>query len=347
MFDLRKKYFEIEEKLSGLCFEDFWPGFQKYEFALYNEEIVVLNGEMIAKTDIFLANTAILYEERYIAIWNLEEDWDTDLLTSKIVHEMFHAYQRECGENRYADEFTALLNYEYSAEYLNHRLWENRMLAEATEQDTEESLDSILSSRRLRKEKYPFQYDYEEKLEIIEGTATYVELKVLSVLNVEKFNDKIAQMIGNMRRIESLIPARVLTYDTGALMLLLCEKAGKEVSYQIEGNRDALFKELVEAADAEIVVGREEAVEAFLERDQKELKAYIENTVNNGKEVVRGDFGIVGINVYDARGMNGYITSRHFVAYEEDGKETVLYGNFVVKIEDYRIKEIIKDEKVQ
>ena len=78
MFDLRKKYFEIEEKLSGLCFEDFWPGFQKYEFALYNEEIVVLNGEMIAKTDIFLANTAILYEERYIAIWNLEEDWDTE-----------------------------------------------------------------------------------------------------------------------------------------------------------------------------------------------------------------------------------------------------------------------------
>lgn len=47
-----------------------------------------LNNEILPKTDEFLANTAILYMSKYIATWNL------GILAYKMVHEMFHAYQK-------------------------------------------------------------------------------------------------------------------------------------------------------------------------------------------------------------------------------------------------------------
>ena len=34
---------------------------------------------------------------------------DLDILASKIIHEMFHAYQMECGESRFLEEVEALL----------------------------------------------------------------------------------------------------------------------------------------------------------------------------------------------------------------------------------------------
>ena len=47
----------------------------------------------IEKTDAFCANTSIVYEGEQIAIWMVQEDLDESVLTSKIVHEMFHGYQ--------------------------------------------------------------------------------------------------------------------------------------------------------------------------------------------------------------------------------------------------------------
>lgn len=62
-----------------------------------------------SKTEEFLANTAICYQGRLIAIWCLSEEMDLDILASKIIHEMFHAYQMECGESRFPEEVEALL----------------------------------------------------------------------------------------------------------------------------------------------------------------------------------------------------------------------------------------------
>lgn len=53
-----------------------------------------LNNEILPKTDEFLANTAILYMSKYIATWYLTEETNLDILAYKMVHEMFHAYQK-------------------------------------------------------------------------------------------------------------------------------------------------------------------------------------------------------------------------------------------------------------
>ena len=40
------------------------------------------------------------------------------------------------------------------------------------------------------------------------------------------------------------------------------------------------------------------------------------------------------MNVWDARRYGHYLTSRYFVAYKEGKKDSVLYGDFVVEIDE-------------
>lgn len=55
-------------------------------------------------SDVFCANTSIVYEGEQIAIWNVTDELPTTKLVSKIVHEMFHGYQTLQGWNCFADE---------------------------------------------------------------------------------------------------------------------------------------------------------------------------------------------------------------------------------------------------
>ena len=107
--DLMEIYSLVKEKIDSVVFEELWPCFKRYDFALYNASQVILNWQIFSKTEEFLANTAICYQGRLIAIWCLSEEMDLDILASKIIHEMFHAYQMECGESRFPEEVEALL----------------------------------------------------------------------------------------------------------------------------------------------------------------------------------------------------------------------------------------------
>lgn len=140
--DLAAVYHQIKGKLDTLTFDELWPGFARYGFALYNENQVVLNGETLPKTDAFIANTAIEYRGERIAIWHLAEEMDADVLASKIAHEMFHAFQMERGESRFPDEMEALTAYEYSPAYLSVKYRENKLLAALRERFTNEGFQS-------------------------------------------------------------------------------------------------------------------------------------------------------------------------------------------------------------
>ena len=43
---------------------------------------------------------------------------------------------------------------------------------------------------------------------------------------------------------------------------------------------------------------------------------------------------MIGVNLYDARYKDGYITSRYFVIYQEGDQQKTIYGNYIVRMAD-------------
>lgn len=91
--DIRDLYELVSTKLDKINFDSLTTGFKRYRFALYDNAKVYLENDEIPVNNRFLGNTNIDYEGEQIAIWNVaneNEDLDTDLFVSNIVHEMFH-----------------------------------------------------------------------------------------------------------------------------------------------------------------------------------------------------------------------------------------------------------------
>lgn len=151
MVNLSLIYEQVQEKVNKIIFENLWSEFSKYDFALYDEATVILRGLPIQKTKEFIGNGAILYEGRYIAIWCLTEEMDIDILTSKIIHEMFHGYQYEIKDKRFANEFEAIRKYKYSPYYLQLKHNENLLLASLVLDFNSKKLSDFLTYRKLRK----------------------------------------------------------------------------------------------------------------------------------------------------------------------------------------------------
>lgn len=103
---MRNLYNEVDLFLDNISFNDIWPGFSRYEFALYDNESIYFKNGTIPYEQRFLGNTAIEYGGEFIAIWNVPDPQkeDVQLLAADLVHEMFHAYQRSHGENRFPDD---------------------------------------------------------------------------------------------------------------------------------------------------------------------------------------------------------------------------------------------------
>ena len=116
MKPLNELYYEINELLKKIDFNNLWDGFKPLKFALYNDKECFYNGEYIEKTDSFLANTSINYQGEVIAIWKVMEEMDPILLTSKMVHEMYHGFQNTISHAKMQ------LRYRISAESCSYKV---------------------------------------------------------------------------------------------------------------------------------------------------------------------------------------------------------------------------------
>ncbi len=67
---------------------------------------------------------------------------------------------------------------------------------------------------------------------------------------------------------------------------------------------------------------------------QEETQRIVETAVAKGDVVLRGPVPLVSVNIGDARYYDGYLTSRFFVMYLEEGEKKVIRGDFVVKMKD-------------
>ncbi len=343
--ELETLYYRVKEEISGLDFEAVWPGFKPLKFALYDDEKCFFDGSYIDKTDAFCANTSIVFRGEHIAIWMVQGEMEIPVLTSKIVHEMFHGYQAVSGWDCRPNEMEALCRYSYDARNLALKLRENELLLGLLQGPDEAAIAELLSIKKLRSELSPYEFRYESMAEEIEGTANYVEWQALKQLDEDKARALTERMRGLVTKPEYLFPIRISCYFTGALMINALRGAGL---YSFEPCERPMIFGLLNTAepfegrsDADRLAEIKNAVDAF----NAETEEIINSALENDEAVLTGPYELTGVNVYNARRRNGFITTTYFLMYRDGDEDRLLQGDFVIKMRDektiervYRLK---------
>ncbi len=334
--NLEELYGKLKDEISRVDFTKLWEGFRPLKFALYNDEECFFDGQYIEKTADFCANTAISYQGEMIGIWKVEQDMPVSVFASKMIHEMFHGFQREQGWECWPEEMEALYRYSYSEENLSVKLHENRLLLEMQEGFDPEKYRELLACRKYRSERYPYEFSYECGTEEIEGSANYVEWQVLRQLDEKEADKLMEEMRTTMLRPEFFFPIRISCYFTGALLIDAMIKAG---SYDYgPKDRPVINRFLAGTAPANEAAALNAAdrgeVSQALASFEAESKRIVEAAVEANEVVLEGPKDIGYVNIYNARCYKGYITSTYFVMYIENGENKVINGNFVVKMKD-------------
>lgn len=327
-------YRTIEKKLKTLNFSDFFPGFQIMDFALYNDKIVVLKDEVIPYDRRFVGNTSIIYNNKRIAIWKIESIYvHFNILTSKIVHEMFHAWQMESGELRFPNEFKGLF-YHYEKYNISMKFDETKLLLKAFENEDFEALKQFKTLREKRRLDYGFELGYEEGIETIEGMATFVELEALEHLDPSDFQKAYDKLKESIKNIGHYIPIRAVAYDIGALMLLTAKKYHMDFSHIIGKEKQNIY---------EIIFNDVETIEFYYENslvDLNFLDAYYQDTLakisdilTNSPKVYQCD-QVIGFDPLNTFRINQYIYYKHFVMIKSRGEQVFVPTAAVGEIND-------------
>lgn len=340
--DLELLHQQISIEISHLDLEKIWPGFKPLKFALFNQDKCYFDGKYIKKTAAFCANTSILYEGEYIATWLVAENLPIEVLTSKLVHEMFHGFQNKKGWNCWPDEIEALFRYEYNAENLSIKLRENKLLLSLLDHFDNDLLEELLSLRKKRSIDFPYQFMYEIKTEEIEGTANYVEWQALKQLDAKKANDLLANMHLEMTEINHMFPIRISCYYSGALMINALVNKG---IYDFNSNvRPTLLSILDNIKSLVSNLRSEENLRKAKEAVNKyytETEEIIKNAVAKNEIALKGPLELGYVNIYNARCHNNYITTTYFLMYKEKEDNKMLPGNYVIKMLDERTIELV------
>lgn len=329
--NLEKIYYDIKKIIDTVDFSLLWDGFILLRFAVYNEEKCFFDGSYIPKTDAFIANTAIMYNDEYIAIWNVIEEVDIEILASKMIHEMFHAYQMKNNESRFPKELEALVKYNYSAENLSIKMEENKLLCSLIGNFNEAEYMRFLSLRKYRLKNFEYEYRYESAIEQIEGSANYVELNALKQISEEKYKLKIAGMLNEICNPKNCFPIRIVSYSIGAFIFELLKK-NELLCFESITHEPVTTQILKKVLDYNGGLPFSLKIEEKINDYNATTDKIIQQALLTNQCVLEGEFDLLGVNVYNARYYKGYIVSTYFVMFMGSDKESVLYGDFVIKL---------------
>ncbi len=342
--DLAYAYAQIENRLEKLDFSALFRGFRRLPFALYDDTRVYFEGAYVEKTASFLGNTSILYNGAHTAIWKLSDDApDFDVLTSKIVHEMLHAFQNVSGETRWADERAALVKYRYSEANFAARLEEAECMRICLTEGAQDTFRKLLSLRKARMERFPYAYDYESRIEQIEGTAHFVELAALTQLDEEKAAKSRADMLEALADPARYFPVRHITYFSGAAFLACLRRY---TDFDTDAFTDTPFAlAALENAQPCSLPEHDARVSACFAEWQAQAEKQIAQTIQKGELVLEGTYRLIMWNVFDAAWNGKYAILTSFFGYIEgmtlpDTDEAlfaqmkVLNGDFVAELDD-------------
>lgn len=325
-------YYEIKKHIDKVDFSKLWRGFEPLKFALYTENECFFDGKYIPKTDEFLGNTSICYNNEVIAIWNVMEQTDSIVLASKMIHEMFHGFQLINNESRFPNELDALYEYKYTDQNLSLKFEENVIISELLDNFEFDKFQKLLKIRKFRASNYSYEYHYETCVEQIEGAAQFVELCALKQLSYDTYLDKLNKLKSRITINGNLLPVRIISYDVGALLLLILNENG--IEYQ-SGFVNTPFSEYLIANMSECELNVELSMGATINSYYENADLIISKAIESNDVVNEGLFDLLGVNVYNAIYRNGFIISRYFVMYGDKNCPKVEYGDFVIETPEY------------
>ena len=331
--DLERLYYEVKNYIDTVDFSKLWRGFEPLKFALYTDKECFFDGAYIEKTDEFLANTSILYNGEWIAIWQVQETMNPIVLTSKIIHEMFHGFQQMHKESRFFDELDALYNYKYEEGNLDLKLKENHLLCHLSTQFDKEEFEEFLQIRKYRYDTFRYAFHYESCIEQIEGTANYVELNCLKQLSAELFKKKLSAMQERIINPDNLLPVRIICYDIGALLLYVM--AENYIAFE-DGFSSVTFAEAMISDVAGKKCISEYSTKEFLDRYNARAGEIIRRAIEKNELVIDTSCELFGVNVYDAVFYQNHIISRYFVMFGAEDNQQIEYGDFVIETKEYK-----------
>lgn len=342
--NLEEIYYGIKKIIDTVDFSLLWDGFIPLRFAVYNKEECFFDGSYIPKTDVFIANTAIMYNDEYIAIWNIIDEIDLEVLASKLIHEMFHAYQMKNNESRFINEIEALVKYNYSAVNLSIKMEENTLLCNLIRNFNRDDFSRFLSLRKYRLLNFEYEYRYESSIEQIEGSATYVELNALKQISDEKYNLKVEGMLNEICNTKNYFPIRIVSYSVGALVFELLKK-NNIFCFESFSKEPVAISFLKDELEYNGQLPYFSEIESIINDYNNVTDKIIQQTLLSNNCVLVGEYELLGVNVYNARYYNNYIVSTYFVMFMNNGCESVLYGDFVIKINsENKINKVYKIE---
>ena len=341
--ELEQAYRQVEARLERIDFSALHRGFHPFPFALYRDTEAFTAGRYIPRPASFLGNTAIEYEGVLTAIWELSEERpDIDVLASKIVHEMLHAFQHESGEKRWADERGALAGYGYDPVSISARLEEAALTRRCLTASDPGAFSRVLGLRRSRMEIDPGAYDYEARIEQIEGTAHYVKLTALGQLDPGKAARRWDEALGELEDPARYFPVRAVTYLSGAV-LIACIR--KYTDLDTDQTTDIPFAvEALEKAEPCPLPPADHRAEDCLEEYREGIRSIVSKTLDKGDIVLDGDHRLIAWNVYDAARDGRHAVLTHFIGYIEGtdlpasdeelfSLMKVIHGDFVAEID--------------
>lgn len=330
--ELTQLYASLRRTLAQLDFNDLFPGFHPYPFALYTDENACLDGQLLPRPQEFYGNTAVLRGGRYIAIWNVDLDppRDMDRFAAHMVHEMFHCHQFTCGETRFPEDL-AILACPVSAERFAARHWEYSLLADAFETADPRRLGQFAGLRALRRKMEPEAVVQELKTETAEGMAEFVGLKALHRLSPEQFTRETASYARILRSEDGpLFDSRRMAYYTGALFFLTLERLGRPVVNDFRDPRIAYDQNPVDPEPAPEAVpcpAVAEAYRAFTRYREEELARHMAAV-----QYVPCSAVITGYDPMNMFRVGDLLFCRHFVRLRENGRDRDVFSPITLRM---------------
>lgn len=334
---MRQLYKLIKEKVDAIDFTHLFDGFSQMPFALYDETHVYLASRVIKKTNQFYGNTSIQFEGKHIAIWYIDNKAvdDTDVLASKIIHEMFHAYQMKQKDPRFPNEILAV-KYPYDARNLTIKFKEHTLISDMIDDFSINDFKTLCALKHYRKTHYKDAYHYESAIETIEGMAVYVELKALKQLNETKYRQTIDRLKTVLIDPVKIVPIRSINYTSGALLLLIADNNNIMFNHTIgEETRDisSLVCNHISTKDVAIPI-KDKTIEQLVNTYKETVKVNIETKMKTYDQHLTGVFDIVGLDPMNTMFTDNTLYCKHILAYKASGEVHYIKQASVSRVND-------------
>lgn len=303
---------------------DVWPDFTPVPFILYDDQHQVAVGEdwpehytnvgpgiwvAEGRDQMLMGNTALLYHERMIAIWDTRtwaDEPDATRASALLAHEMFHAFQETTLKLPYSNEML-LPQYPHSAQSTALVMEENKWLQKIHKtQDPmclHEMIRIIASLRQLRKTEIGATYmEYDQLLEGFEGTAAYVEIRMQALLQKKTPMECAAVYLPHLiGQDDLLMNYRHRCYASGLLLCLAADALCPDWQVQWPLTKRPLFdwmREKLSLSEIEMTLDNEtlQRATALVSADKKEKEQQITAFMEQPLIMLEGDIGLLGFD---------------------------------------------------